>query len=89
VCKKKVEEDTVAFLEKTEDDLNRWADLVDEGKLTSDELEFLIMGKRDLAEMNGLKNAGLALVEAQKMRAIVIQVVIATIFDLLLGTDEG
>ena len=35
--KKKVEEDTVAFLEKTEDDLNRWADLADEAKLTSDE----------------------------------------------------
>lgn len=87
--KKALEEDATAFLEKTEEDLNRWADLADEGKLMPDELEFLLMGKRDLAEMHGLKQAGLALVQVQKMKAVVIQSVIAGVFDMLLGSEEG
>lgn len=86
--RRQLEADAGAFLDRTQEDLNRWSDLAEEGKLTPDELEFLLMGKRDLAEMHGLKQAGLALVQVQRMQSLVIQVLISTVFDVLLERAE-
>ena len=48
------------FLEKCKDDLMRWTDLLSTGKLTQDDFEWLLLGKKDLAEMEALKQKGMA-----------------------------
>ncbi len=48
------------FLEKSKDDLKRWSDLLSQGKLTKDDFEWLLLGKKDLAVMEALKQKGLA-----------------------------
>ena len=53
-------EDSKKFLTEVKDDVQRWISLLAEGKLTSDDLGWLIKGKRDLAELLFLKEKGLA-----------------------------
>ena len=48
-------EDSKDFLTAVKNDVQRWISLLAEGKLTSDDLGWLIKGKRDLAELLFLK----------------------------------
>ncbi len=73
--------DGQAFLEKTKADLVRWTKLLAEGELTKDDFEWLIAGKKDLAEMQALKNAGLTLVRLERFQNALISLVIDTAFD--------
>ena len=70
--------DASAFLEKARADLERWTLELAEGKLTNDDFAFLVKGKKDLAEMEALKQAGLALVRIDQFRN--------SVFDLVIGT---
>jgi hypothetical protein len=70
------------FLRKTEDDMKRWTRLLAEGSLTPADLKFLVLGKKDLAEMEALKRAGLALVQVDKCRNGIIDLVVGTALDV-------
>jgi len=70
--------DANAFLEKTRADLERWTKQLADGALTKDDFAFLVKGKADLAEMEALKQAGLALVRVDQFRK--------SVFDLVVGT---
>lgn len=72
------------FLQQTKDDLQRWTNLLAQGQLTRDDFQFLVVSKRDLAEMHALTQAGLALVAIQTFRDGLINLVINTAFDILL-----
>jgi len=52
--------DATDFLKQSRDSLKRAALLLAEGKIDPDDFEDLVRGKRDLAEMRALKQAGLA-----------------------------
>jgi hypothetical protein len=43
--------DGQAFLEKAKNDLIRWTSLIIENKLTLNDVEWLVLGKKDLAEL--------------------------------------
>lgn len=70
--------DAAAFLKKTQADLDRWGRGLAAGTLTPEDFAFLVKGKRDLAEMQALKQAGLALVRIDQFRNAVIDLVIET-----------
>ena len=53
-------EDTREFFENSRESLERAALLLAEGRIDPDDFEDLVRGKRDLAEMRALKQAGLA-----------------------------
>lgn len=74
--------DANAFLEKTRVDLERWTKELAAGKLKTDEFEFLVKGKKDLAEMQALKQAGLTLVRVDQFRNSVFDLVIGTAFKM-------
>ena len=74
--------DADAFLEKTRADLSRWAGELEAGTLTQDDFEFLVKGKQDLAEMQALKQAGLALVRVDQFRNSLLDLVIGTAIKL-------
>ncbi len=78
------EKDGKAFFDKTEEDLKRWTKLLAQGDLSQDDFEWLVAGKKDLAEMEGLKQAGLAMVRLERFQNALISLVIDTAFDIFL-----
>lgn len=70
--------DGEAFIERAKEDLKRWTRLLAAGELTRQDFEFLVAGKKDLAEMEGLKQAGLTLVRIEKFQNALISLIIDT-----------
>lgn len=75
-------EDGKAFAKKAKEDLKRWTQLVAEGKLTREDLEFLVKGKKDLAKMEALKQKGLAKARLDKFKDALIGTVVSSAFTL-------
>lgn len=82
--KEAAEEDGKAFFDKIKEDLQRWTKLLAQGDLTQDDIEWLVTGKKDLAEMEALKQAGLALVRIERFQNALISLVIDTTFKTFL-----
>lgn len=78
------EKDGKAFLDKTKEDLKRWTKLLAQGDLTKDDFEFLVAGKKDLAELEALKQAGLTLVRLERFQNALTSLVIDKAFDTFL-----
>jgi len=76
--------DSDAFLRKAKADLQRWTKALARGQLTKQDFAWLVEGKRDLAEMVALKQAGLALVQMDKFRNSLLDLVIDTAFKTFL-----
>jgi hypothetical protein len=76
--RKQAEEDAKAFLAKTREDMERWAGAVASGQMTASEFEFLVRGKKDLAELAALKQAGLAVVALEKFREGLVKAIVGT-----------
>jgi hypothetical protein len=79
-----VVEDSKQFLKETKDDFQRWISLLSEGKLTSDDLSWLIKGKRDLAELLFLKAKGLAKPDLDKFFHGLTETIISTALKLII-----
>ncbi|MBT8378056.1 MAG: hypothetical protein KJN64_02360 [Ignavibacteria bacterium] len=69
-----------SFLKKTRKDLKRWTAGLTVGLLSKDDFEFLVKGKKDLAEMIALKQKGLAKVRLNKLRDGMIEIIIGSAF---------
>ena len=80
---KQAETDGKAFLDRSKVQLQKWVQQVADGTLTKEEFEFLVKGLQDLAEMNALKQAGLALVKIDNFKSAVINTVITTVLKFL------
>lgn len=78
------EKDGKAFVEKTKEDLRRWTKLLAQDDLSKDDFEFLVAGKKDLAEMEALRQAGLTLVRLERFQNALISLVIDTAFETFL-----
>lgn len=59
--------DGTQFVEKTKSDLERWTDGLASGALSPKDFEFLLKGKKDLAEMEALKQLGLSKIRITKI----------------------
>ena len=77
-------EDSKKFLVDVKDDVQRWISLLAEGKLTSDDLLWLIKGKRDQAELLFLKQKGLTKPDLDKFFEGLLETIISTAFKLIL-----
>jgi hypothetical protein len=77
-------EDSKKFLTEVKDDVQRWISLLAEGKLTTDDLGWLIKGKRELAELLFLKQKGLAKPDLDKFFEGLLETIISTAFKLIL-----
>lgn len=78
-------EDARAFLESTRADLERWTRLLAEGRLTAKDFEWLVLGKKDLAELVALKQKGLALARVDRFRKDLLGLVIRTAVGIFPG----
>ncbi|HAY21626.1 hypothetical protein [Desulfobacca acetoxidans] len=59
-------DDGVSFMTKFKSDVEEWGMKLARGEMTANDVEWLMQGKKDLAEMNALKQAGLAQARIQE-----------------------
>lgn len=71
--------DTKDYLQKGRGDLERWARQLENKEIDLDDLESLVRGQADLAEMRGLKQAGLAQVNIDAFSKGVLDIAVSTI----------
>jgi hypothetical protein len=76
--------DGKSFLEMTKSDLERWTRMLIAGDLTRDDFEWLMIGKKDLAELVFLKRKGLSKVALDRFINGLIDTIVATTFKTLL-----
>lgn len=74
--------DGTAFVEKIKVDLERWSQLLASGALSKDDFAWLVQGKKDLAEMEALEHAGLALARPDHFRTDLVNLVVDTAFSM-------
>ena len=72
-----------SFAIKSKQDLERWMKELVRGSITGDDFEWLVKGKRDLAEMEALKQTGLARARIDKYRNALLDTVISSAFKLI------
>lgn len=75
-------DDGNAFVEKAKGDLERWTTMLSKGLLTRDDFEWLVVGKKDLAELVALKQAGLAKVALDRFVNGLVDTVVSTAFKM-------
>jgi hypothetical protein len=75
--------DGSAFLEKTKTDIERWTEMLAKGKLTRDDFEWLLVGKKDLAELEALKQAGVAKIALDRFINGLIDTIVSTAFKFI------
>lgn len=73
-----------AFLEKSKADLERWTKMLAKGDLTRDDFKWLVIGKKDLAELVALKQKGLAKVALDRFVNGLIDTIVSTAFKTFL-----
>ena len=66
------------FVKKAKKDLERWTEGLANGALSKADFEFLLKGKRDLAEMEALKQLGLSKIRVNRITNGVIDVVVGS-----------
>lgn len=76
--------DGKAFVEKSKSDLERWTKMLAKGELTRDDFEWLMVGKKDLAELVVLKQRGLAKVALDRFVNGLIDTIVSTAFKAFL-----
>jgi hypothetical protein len=67
-----------AFITKTKKDLERWTAALATDALSQADFEFLLKGKKDLAEMESLKQLGLSKIRINKITDGVIGIVVGS-----------
>ena len=82
--KEEAVEDSKEFLTQVKDDVQRWTTLLIEGKLSSDDLTWLIKGKRALAELLFLKDKGLAKPELDAFFEGLLETILKTAIAIVL-----
>jgi len=81
--KNEAENDAVNLIGTLEEDLKTWTLQLANGSLTKDDFEWLVMAKKELIEMVGLKHAGLSLIKIDELKAKLLNLVITKVFSLL------
>jgi hypothetical protein len=64
------------FADAIRADLDKWARQLAAGELSKSDFNFLVRGKKDLAEMDALTQAGLAAVRIERIRTASIALIV-------------
>ena len=75
--------DGTAAIDAMKTNLQQWAQEVENGAMTTEDLEFLLKEEESLDEMKALKEAGLAAVHIDQFRNGLINMILGTITGLV------
>lgn len=79
-----IKKDTDKFLDQIKLDLERWLKMLAKGDLTKGDFEWLVIGKRDLIELNKLKIKGLSQISLDRLVNGIVDIIISTAFKVFL-----
>lgn len=71
------------FATKIQSDIQKWAKMLKEGELSPNDFEFLLKAKKDLAEMEALKQKGIARARLDKLKADILDTVVGSVKKVL------
>jgi hypothetical protein len=77
---KQAKDDAGDFLKQTEDDLRTWTQQLAGGALKKDEFKELVEGRKAVAELHALTQAGIAQIQLDKFRDALVDLVINAAF---------
>jgi uncharacterized protein YecA (UPF0149 family) len=81
--KAEAEQDAMDLISSMKEDIKKWTLMLANGQLTKDEFEWLVMSKKELIVMVGLKQAGLTLIKLDELKAKLLNLVITKVFSLI------
>ncbi len=74
--------DGLNLVESLKTDIQTWGQDLVAGKMSAADVEFLVMAKKELIEMNALKQAGLGLIKVDEFKNSLLQLVVKTLTSL-------
>jgi len=77
-------EDVHEFLDGSKNKLEKWTTGLAKGELSKEDYRWLIESQKDLLVMNGLKQAGLAKIQIDKLKNAVLNMIVDTVVDIVL-----
>lgn len=75
--------DGIKLVESLKTDIKTWGEQFVAGELTENDVKFLVMAKKDLIEMNALKQAGLSLVKVDQFKKGLLELIVKTLTGLI------
>jgi len=81
--KEEAKTDAQNLLENLKQNLQTWTIQLASGEITRDDFEFLVMGQKELIEMNILKQKGMALIDLDKLKISLINQIIKTTLSVI------
>lgn len=76
--KNEAEADAQNLLENLKQNLQTWTFQLAAGEISKEDFEFLVMGQKELIEMNILKQKGMALIKLDELKISLIKQIINT-----------
>jgi len=71
------------LLEDTKDKLQHWTELLEQGAITPEDFEMLLLNEKDLIQMHALRQAGLTAIKAEQFRDSILNIITDTIFHVV------
>jgi hypothetical protein len=81
--KKQAVDDAESLVSGIKPKLEKWTLQFANGDLSKDDLEFLVLGQKELVEMNALKQVGIALIELDKLKNSILKSTVNSIINII------
>jgi hypothetical protein len=82
--KNAVTSDAKDFLNENKADLQTWTKQLAAGELSEEDFGDLVLGRKDIAEMDALKKAGVALAKVDLFKCRLVDLIIDTAFNIFM-----
>lgn len=71
--------DALNLIDMIQGNLKTWTVELAEGKISTKDFEYLVLGQKEVVEMMALKNAGISAIELDKLKGSIFQFIIKTV----------
>jgi len=81
--KNEAKADALNLLNMIKENLSTWTLELAQGQISAKDFEFLVLGQKELIEMNALKQAGLAMIQVDQFKNGILNLIIKTVIGLI------
>ena len=75
----KIEEEINSYLKQSEEKLNKWRSLYQEGLLSLEEMEWLIISQKEMITLSALKEVGLSQIKLNVIQNSILKIILKSI----------
>jgi nicotinamide riboside kinase len=81
--KNEAKADALSMVNMMKDNLRNWTLELANGEISAKDYEYLVLGQKELIEMNALKQAGLAMIQVDALKNSILNLIIKTVTGLI------